>query len=90
MGRLIKMNIEPYIARYIRHYNYKQFNFDEIKFLNWMTKVEKIVYIKINLTLDDLEDELYRINFDAGTNAKDMAKSVLNRFAKMCEMCFKY
>ena len=75
---------EPYIVRHIRDKPDEHFDYDKINFLVWMTNVEKIVLSKINLTLDDLEDELYRINFDEGMSSNSMSKIVL----KNCHMNF--
>ena len=67
----------PYNERYIRKNNKTNLDID---FLNWMTEIENYVYSQINLNLDDLPDELYRINFDKGTTPKEMAKIVVDNF----------
>ena len=71
------MSLVPYSERYIRMNNRTNLDID---FLNWMTEVENYVYSQINLSLDDLPDELYRINFDQGTTPEEMAKVVLDNF----------
>ena len=71
------MSLVPYCERYFRMNNKTNLDID---FLNWMTEVENYVYTQINLSLDDLPDELYRINFDQGTTPKEMAEVVLDNF----------
>ena len=78
-----KQNIEPYIVRYIRINHIKQqFDNDDVNFLNWMTQIENIVYFKLGLSLDDLPDEMYRIQFDNETTAEYMANTVIDNHNK--------
>lgn len=50
------------------------------KFLRWMDKVEERVYKKIKMKLLDLMDEPYRINFEDGTTAIEMADIVIDNY----------
>lgn len=47
-------------------------------FEQWKTKVENIVEGAIGVQLDDLPDMPYRINFDAGMSASEMAEEVFD------------
>jgi hypothetical protein len=47
------------------------------KYVKWVNKVDKIVFKYLNLHLDDLPDENYRINFDEGMEPECMAKIII-------------
>ena len=47
------------------------------KYVKWVNKVDKIVFKYLNLHLDDLPDENYRINFDEGMEPESMAKIII-------------
>lgn len=49
-------------------------------FEQWRNLVDSIVFIVINLHLDDLPDEDFRINYDNGLHVCDMAKLVIINF----------
>jgi hypothetical protein len=50
------------------------------EFYQWRELVNSIVFILTNNFIDDLPDENYRINFDNGLHACDMAKIVEANF----------
>jgi hypothetical protein len=47
-------------------------------YTEWMSQVEYIVYESLEMYLDDLPDENYRINFDEGMCPEEMAQIVIN------------
>ena len=51
-------------------------------FCIWMDSVEKFVHHKTNFYLLDLEDEMYRMNFEDGMTPKEMAFIVVDNFNK--------
>ena len=55
-------------------------------YIEWMIKVEKIVYESVQMYLDDLPDENYRINFDDGMCHEDMARIVLRYIEPIDDM----
>jgi len=56
---------------------------DEDSYTEWIIKVEKIVYASIQMYLDDLPDENYRINFDDGMIPEEMAKIIIGPIDKL-------
>ena len=44
----------------------------------WMKRVSKIIFGTLDISLDDLPDENYRINYDAGMSVELMAEIVIN------------
>jgi hypothetical protein len=51
-----------------------------VLYCEWMSTVSSIVFSQINIDLDDLPDENYRINFDEEMSPEDMASIVLGRY----------
>jgi hypothetical protein len=47
---------------------------------DWINNVANIVYSELNAELADLPDENYRINYDAGLYAINMANIVINNY----------
>ena len=64
--------------------DYDEYNENKnISYFEWINTVETIVFNHTGLYLDDLPDETYRINFDDGMSAQDMAKIVTDPFNDM-------
>jgi len=49
-------------------------------FMDWMNKVYEIVYNKLEISLDDLPDENYRISFENNMTPPNMANIVIHRY----------
>ena len=56
---------------------------EETYFKQWMRQVDEYVFDKLDLHLDDLPDEMYRIEFDEGCSPLDMGKHVVSEYMKM-------
>jgi len=56
----------------------------DVKFVNWVNNVETIVFNVMFVTLLDLPDEMYRINFENGVSPKNMAQIVINNNSISC------
>lgn len=50
------------------------------RFLEWINKVENIVYNKIHFGLLDLPDEDYMLYFESGCLVTTMAQKIINDF----------
>jgi hypothetical protein len=57
----------------------------EIRFMNWMDRVEKIVLKRIGKNLLDLPDEDYRMKYDNKTSPTKMAKYIIDDYKKYCQ-----
>jgi hypothetical protein len=53
---------------------------EDMLYNDWVNKVERIVYASLQMYLDDLPDENYRVNFDDGMSPEDMAKIIITPF----------
>lgn len=74
------MNYNP------RHIKINDAN-DEL-FVKWLKNVNRIVYTKIKYNLDDLQDELYRDNFDNNMTPEQMSKIVIDNFISEVKFIF--
>jgi hypothetical protein len=52
----------------------------EYNFSVWIDDVERIVYKRIQKTLDELGDDLYMFNFEHGMTSREMAKIVIQHY----------
>ena len=68
---------------------YNQLNFimdsdevpdEDMLYNEWVDKVAKIVYASLQMYLEDLPDEKFRINFDDGMSPEDMAKIIIEPY----------
>lgn len=57
----------------------------EIRFMNWVDAVEKIVLKKTGVNLLDLPDEDYRTYHDNKITPTSMAKYIVNDYKKYCK-----
>ena len=69
---------QSYKNNYLRKNNNIQD--EDLKFLNWMDKIEVYVKEKINVYLLDLQDEMYRYNFESGMKYRQMAKLIIKNY----------
>jgi len=53
------------------------------KFRDWLLQVNKIVFNKINIELQDLPDELYRDIFDNGYSATYMSGIIIDHYHEL-------
>ena len=56
------------------------------QFVEWMNNVEKYVYEKLELYLDDLPDEPFRYNFEKNQKWESMATHVVSDYMNSLEM----
>jgi hypothetical protein len=49
-----------------------------MSFEQWKSQVDSMVYDYLECHLDDLEDENYRVNYEAGITVDLMARIVIN------------
>ena len=68
---------------------YNQLNFimdsdevpdEDMLYNEWVDKVAKIVYASLQMYLEDLPDEKFRINYDDGMSPEDMAKIIIEPY----------
>ena len=52
-------------------------NIKDNKFNKWLDLVNKHIYSKLKITLEDLPDNTFRIDFDDGLSPKEMAAKVV-------------
>jgi hypothetical protein len=52
----------------------------EEDFCDWIDKVEKLVFDKISISLLDLDDELYMVNFEQGLSSCEMSKIIIEHY----------
>ncbi len=67
----------PYANTYIEMCRDNSREIDS-KFVGWINNVERYVYSKLNMYLEDIADECYMVSFEEKVSWKDMAKTVVN------------